>query len=44
MASWLWKWVAGMAVLVVIFLVILRLADHSLFNSVSGFLLGAEYE
>lgn len=39
----LWRWVIAMAVLVVVFLVILRFADHSLFNSVSGTLLGADY-
>lgn len=40
----LWRWVIGTAVVVVVFLVILRFADHSLFNSISGTLLGAEYD
>jgi hypothetical protein len=40
----LWRWVIGMAVLVVVLLVILRFADHSLFNSISGALLGADYD
>lgn len=38
----LWKWVAGVAGFLVLVLVILRFADHSIFNSVSGFLLGAD--
>lgn len=38
----LWRWVAGVAVLLVFILVILRFADHSLFNSVSGYLLGVD--
>jgi len=40
----LWRWVIGTVVIVVVFLLILRFADHSLFNSISGFLLGADYE
>jgi hypothetical protein len=37
----LWKWVLGATVLTVIVLVILRFADHALFNDVSGFLLAS---
>jgi hypothetical protein len=40
----LWRWVIGTAVVVVIFLLILRFADHSLFNTISGALLGADYD
>jgi hypothetical protein len=36
--------VIGTAVVVVVFLVVLRFADHSLFNSISGDLLGTEYD
>jgi hypothetical protein len=38
----LWRWVAGVAGLLVLVLVIMRFADHSLFNSISGYLLGAD--
>lgn len=38
----LWRWVAGVAVFLVLVLIIMRFADHSLFNTVSGYLLGAD--
>jgi hypothetical protein len=37
-----WHWVVSTAV--VVFLVILRFADHSMFNSISPALLSAEYD